>query len=231
MAAAFKDFVMEYPNTEITVKSFSISQSKQGCDHPFDNSCFKCNAQVVFLDSDSVWFFGKSLFFPESATFNRWQKLIMSLAVEDWQEEFNKEGTTGYKGHGWFKFKSGGTGDRRRILPTHINRGPWLHEYGGVTIANDPGLCRHFIHAATKHVPIREYWQQFFPDEDFHCPGHMNAPETWDHILNECLWYVRRTGHYDGDIQTITGLTLFLCDNPQAFAFDQMEGLKRLQKD
>jgi hypothetical protein len=70
MATAFEDFSTEYPNVEINVKSFNVSQAKQGCDHPFDHSCFKCNAHVVFLDSDSARFFGKSLSFPESATFN-----------------------------------------------------------------------------------------------------------------------------------------------------------------
>jgi hypothetical protein len=54
MATIFKDFATEYPNVEINVKSFSVSQSKQGCDHPFDHSCFKCNTQVVFLESDTT---------------------------------------------------------------------------------------------------------------------------------------------------------------------------------
>jgi hypothetical protein len=70
MAAIFEDFTTEYPNVEINIKSFNVSQSKQGCDHPFDHSCFKCNAHVVFLESDTARFFGKSLTFPESATFN-----------------------------------------------------------------------------------------------------------------------------------------------------------------
>jgi hypothetical protein len=70
MAAAFEDFIMEYPNTEITIKSFSLSQSRQGCDHPFDNSCFKCNVHVVFLDSESAWFSGKSKSFSESTTYS-----------------------------------------------------------------------------------------------------------------------------------------------------------------
>jgi hypothetical protein len=70
MAAIFEDFTMEYPNVKINVKSFNVSQSKQGCNHPFDHLCFKCNAQVVFLESDTAWFFGKSLAFPESAMFN-----------------------------------------------------------------------------------------------------------------------------------------------------------------
>jgi hypothetical protein len=155
----------------------------------------------------------------------------MSSAVENWQEEFDKEGTIGYKEHGCFDFRSGGMGERKKIFPTHINQGLWLQEYGGVTITNDPGLCRQFVCAATKHAPIGEYQQQFFPDKDFHCPGHLNAPETQDHILNECSWYVRCTGHYNSNIPTIMGLTLFLCNNPQAFAFDQLEGLRHLQKD
>jgi hypothetical protein len=70
IAAMFEDFATQYPNVEITVKSFSISQARQGCDHPFDHSCFKCNSHVVFLDSDAARFFGRSLAFPESATFN-----------------------------------------------------------------------------------------------------------------------------------------------------------------
>jgi hypothetical protein len=141
MAAVFEDFATQYPNVEITVKSFSVSQAKQGCNHPFDHLCFKCNTQVVFLDSDAARFFGKSLTFPESATFNRRRKLITRSAIEDWQEEFNKEGSDGYKGHGWYEFMSGGAGERRRIFPMHLNQGLWLREYGGVTVANDPRLC------------------------------------------------------------------------------------------
>jgi hypothetical protein len=157
MATIFEDFTMEYPNVEINIKSFSISQAKQGCDHPFDHSCFKCNAQVVFLESDTAQFFGKSLTFPESATFNCRCKLITRLAIKDWQEEFDKEGSNGYKGHGWYKFMSRGVGEQRRILLMHLNQGPWLQEYGGVTIANNPGLCRRFVCAATKHALIGEY--------------------------------------------------------------------------
>jgi hypothetical protein len=59
----------------------------------------------------------------------------------------------------------------------------------------------------------------------------MNAPKTWDHILNECSWYIWHIGHQEGDIQTITGLTLSLCDNPKVFAFNQMEGPRCLEKD
>jgi hypothetical protein len=196
MAAAFEDFATEYPNVEINIKSFNVSQAKQGCDHPFDHSCFRCNAHVVFLDSDSARFFGKSLSFPESANFNRRRKLITRSAIEDWQEEFDKEGSDGYKGHGWYEFRVGVTGERNRVFPSHLNQGPWLREYGGVTVANDPGLCGRFVRTATKHAPIGEYHRRFFPDEEFHCPGHQNAPETRNHILNECSWYVRRTGHY-----------------------------------
>jgi hypothetical protein len=86
----------------------------------------------------------------------------MSLAIEDWKEEFDREGSDGYKGHGWFNFRSGGSGERRRITPMHINQGLWLCEYRGVTIANDPGLCGRFVRAATKHALIGEYWQRFF---------------------------------------------------------------------
>jgi hypothetical protein len=226
----FEDFATQFPNVEITVKSFSVSEARQGCNHPFDHSCFKCNAYVVFLDSDAARFFGRSLAFPESATFNRRRKLITRSAIEDWQEEFDKEGSDGYKGHGWYEFVSRRSGERRRVFPTHLNKGPWLREYGGVTIANDPGLCGQFVRAATKHAPIGEYRRRFFPEEDYHCPGHQNAPETREHILNQCSWYVRRTGH-DEDIRTIPGLILFLCDNPKAFSFDQMEGPRRMEKD
>jgi hypothetical protein len=126
MAAIFKDFATQYPNIEITIMSYSVSQANQGCNHPFDHSCFKCNTQVVFLDSDSARFFGRSLTFPESATFNRRRKLITRLAIEDWQEEFDREGSEGYKGHGWYGFMSRRSGERRRILLMHLNQGPWL---------------------------------------------------------------------------------------------------------
>jgi hypothetical protein len=231
MATIFKDFTTEYPNIEINVKSFSVTQANQGYNHPFDHLCFKCNTQVVFLESDTAWFFGRSLNFPESATFNCRCKLITRSVIEDWQEEFDREGSDGYKGHGWYEFRSGGAGENRRIFPTHLNQGPWLCEYGGVMVANDPGLCGRFIRTATKHALIREYHRRFFPDEDYHCPGHLNAPETWDHILNECLWYVQRIGHQEGDIQTIPGLILFLCNNLKAFSFDQMEDLRCFERD
>jgi hypothetical protein len=65
----------------------------------------------------------------------------MSSAIKDWQEDFDREGSEGYKGHGWYEFRSGGAGERRRILLMHLNQGPWLREYGGVTVANDLGLC------------------------------------------------------------------------------------------
>jgi hypothetical protein len=155
----------------------------------------------------------------------------MSLAIKDWQEEFDRKGSDRFKGHGWFEFRSGGSGEWRRIFPTHINQGPWLQEYGGVMVANNLGLCGRFVRAATKHAPIGEYQRRFFPDEEYHCPGHMNAPETWEHIINECSWYVRCIRHQEGDIQTITGLILFLCDNPKVFSFDQMKGLRHLEKD
>jgi hypothetical protein len=82
----------------------------------------------------------------------------MSSAIENWQEEFDREGSDRYKGHGWYEFRSGGAGEKRRILPTHINQGLWLREYRGVTIANDLGLCGQFVCTATKHAPIGEYW-------------------------------------------------------------------------
>jgi hypothetical protein len=45
-------------------------------------------------------------------------------------------------------------------------------------------------------------------------------PETCDHILNSCSWYVWRANHYQGGIDAIPGLILFLCNNPTAFSFD-----------
>jgi hypothetical protein len=62
--------------------------------------------------------------------------------------------------------------------------------YNGVTVANDPHLCGQFVCAITKHAPIGEFRQRFFPLEDYCCPGHENTPETREHILNECSWYV-----------------------------------------
>jgi hypothetical protein len=121
--------------------------------------------------------------------------------------------------------------ERKKIIPTHVNFGPWLRSYNGITVANDPCLCGRFVCAVTKHAPIGEYRQRFFPLEDYCCPGHENTPEMRDHILNECTWYVRRLDHYKGGIETITGFILFLCDNPDAFGWDKMEVPRNRKKD
>jgi hypothetical protein len=76
----------------------------------------------------------------------------------------------------------------------------------------------------TKHAPIGEFRSRFFPDKPPKDPhSTLHAPETRTHILNHCSWYVRRVNHYQGGIDTIPGLILFLIDNPTAFSFDPTE--------
>src|SRR5262249_16413838 len=112
--------------------------------------------------------------------------------------------------------------DRERLLPTHINLGPWLRGQAGVTNANSPGLCGCFVCTATNHAPIGEYQERFFPREPPQgCHGVLNTPETRAHILNHCSWYAWRANHYEGGIETVMGLNLFLMDNPHAFSFDR----------
>src|SRR5262249_13925419 len=85
-----------------------------------------------------------------------------------------------------------------------------------------PGLCGRFVRTASNHAPIGEYRERFFPREPPQgCHGVLNAPETRAHILNRCSWYVRRANHYEGGIETVMGLNLFLMDNPHAFSFDR----------
>jgi hypothetical protein len=92
--------------------------------------------------------------------------------------------------------------ERKKVILTHINFGPWLCSHNGVTIINNPCLCGQFVCAVTKHAPIGEYWQWFFLLENYTCSGHENMPETRYHILNKCSWYVWRLDHYEGGIDT-----------------------------
>jgi hypothetical protein len=194
--------------------------------------CLKCNYSTIAEDTSKSRYFGGKITFPESDTNDLKRKRVTNDLVVRWQEGFNdEEDKNCFKGHNWLELWNNRGKEKKKIIPTHVNFGPWLRSYNGVTVANDPRLCGRFVRAVTKHAPIGEYRQRFFPLEDHYCPGHENTPETRDHILNECTWYVRRLDHYKGGIETITGFILFLCDNPDAFGWDKMEVPRNRKRD
>jgi hypothetical protein len=230
--AALEDLFDLFPHIKVNVIGVNKSQLSRPCDHMHWDSCFKCHYAALVVGTSRTRFFGGKISFPESDTHDLKRKRVTNSLVLRWQEGFeDEEDRNCYKGHGWLELWNNRGNDRKKIVPTHINFGPWLRSYNGVTIANDPRLCGRFVRAVTKHAPIGEYRQRFFPAEDYCCPGHENTPESRDHILNECSWYVRRLDHYEGGIETITGLILFLCDNPDAFGWDSMEVPRNRKKD
>jgi hypothetical protein len=144
----------------------------------------------------------------------------------------NESDKSCYHGHGWLELYEVTGRDWQRVLPSHLKQGPWLHKYHGITAANSSTLGGRLARTVTKHAPIGEFRSRFFPDkppEDLH--GTLHMPETRTHILNHCSWYVRRVNHYQGGIDTIPGLILFLIDNPTAFSFDPTENARIYNRD
>jgi hypothetical protein len=186
---------------------------------------FKYNATWAFTSAQDVRHFGRHRSFPKSAPYKLTRSEITKDSVLLWQDGFDNESDKScYHGHGWLELYEVTGRDWQRVLPSHLKQGPWLRKYHGITAANSSTLGGRLARTVTKHAPIGEFQSRFFPDkppEDLH--GTLHTPETWTHILNHCSWYVRRVNHYQGGIDTIPGLILFLIDNPTAFSFDPTE--------
>jgi hypothetical protein len=187
----------------------------------------------VFDNALNARNFGGRQAFPESAPYSLARRGITKDSVAIWHDGFDDVNNWScFHGNGWLDLYDVVGNRWQRALPTHVNQGPWLRSYNGITVANSPGLCGRLVRTATKHALIGEFRSRFFPGkppEDLH--GSLHAPETRDHILNSCSWYVRRANHYIGGIDTIPGLILFLCDNPTAFSFDPTDCLRRSHPD
>jgi hypothetical protein len=232
VSLAFYDIVTTFPDVEIQVKGFyktamvgeTMFNVPQG---------FQYNASLAFTAAQDARLFRRPQSFPESAPYKLARSEITKSLVLLWQEGFDDETNKAcYHGHGWLDTYEVTGPNWQRALPSHLNQGPWLRRYHGVTASNSSTLCARLVRTVTKHAPIGEFRSRFFPDkppEDLH--GAQHAPETRAHILNHCSWYIRRVDHYKGGINTIPGLILFLADNPTAFSFDPTEQLRILDRD
>jgi hypothetical protein len=222
VSLAFHDIITEFPLIDIAVKGFYRKRAACKCDSFFPDICFGCNMTFVFDNALNARNFGGRQAFLESAPYSLARRGITQDSIAIWHDGFDNENNWScYHGHGWLDLYDVVGNCWQRALPTHVNQGPWLCSYNGITVANSPGLCGRLVHTATKHALIGEFRLRSFPGkppEDLH--GSLHAPETRDHILNSCSWYVHRANHYQGGIDTIPGLILFLCDNPTAFSFD-----------
>jgi hypothetical protein len=233
VSLAFTDLVTKFPNVEVAVKGYYRKNAKCVCGGMELDNCFGCNAKFAFSNALNARNFGGHQAFPESAPYSlaRWGITQDSVAI--WHDGFDNENNWPcYHGNGWLDLYDVVGNRWPRALPTHINQGPWLRSYNGITVSHSPGLCGRLVRTATKHAPIGEFRLRFFPDrppEDLH--GAQHAPETRAHILNHCSWYVRRADHFKGGIDTIPGLIMFLMDNPTAFSFDPTEQPRIIERD
>src|SRR5258708_12111218 len=116
-----------------------------------------------------------------------------------------------FKGRGFLNlYDTTDVPSRTLISPSHLNGGAWFSNFGpdhNFTISSTPRLAARFSHAVTKHAPIGEFRQRFNLERAVPrtCPGHPLIPETRDHILHHCSWYVRRWNHFRGGIESVGG--------------------------
>jgi hypothetical protein len=233
VSLAFTDLATKFPNVGVAVKGYYRKDAKCVCEGMELDNCFGCNAKFAFSNALNARNFGGRQAFPESAPYSLARRGITQDSVAIWHDGFDDENNRPcYHGNGWLDLYDVVGNRWQRALPTHINQGPWLRSYNGVTVSHSPGLCGRLVRTATKHAPIGEYRLRFFPGkppEDLH--GAQHAPETRAHILNHCSWYVRRADHFKGGIDTIPGLIMFLMDNPTAFSFDPTEQPRIIERD
>jgi hypothetical protein len=224
VSLAFHDIVTTFPDVEIQVKGFFKAGIVGKTMFNVDQG-FQFNATWAFNSAQDARYFRRHGSFPELAPYKLARSEITKSLVLLWQEGFDdKTNKSCYHGHGWLDTYEVTGSNWQRVLPSHLNQGPWLRRYRGVTASNSSSLCGRLVRTITKHAPIGEFHSRFFPDkppEDLH--GAQHAPETRAHILNHCSWYIRRADHYKGGINTIPGLILFLANNPTAFSFDPTE--------
>ncbi|EKM75540.1 hypothetical protein AGABI1DRAFT_94853 [Agaricus bisporus var. burnettii JB137-S8] len=206
LPAAFEDIFDAYPDFSIEVWGFSLNAFRDcEVDHDFKEYCVTCNVHAPFKSVRTANHYRRRDF-PQSPSHERRRQDITHDVVDYWRIGFMEPSDKEcYSGNNFLTlYDNMNYNERVALLPSHINMGPWLRNYGGVTIANDPCLCARFVRAATKHAPIDEYWKRFLKRvQPSGCHGCRNAPETRDHILNECPWYVRRSNHYSGGIETV----------------------------
>ncbi|KAF7761205.1 hypothetical protein Agabi119p4_10614 [Agaricus bisporus var. burnettii] len=123
-----------------------------------------------------------------------------------------------FKGNSWYEITNK---EGNKILPSHLQGGPWFQTYQGVKAANNLPLFARLMQVMCNHAPIGEYRVRFFSKEPYKsCQCDLKSPETRQHLLMVCPVLVRQINHYNLDgITTIRSLILFLQDNLQAFSF------------
>ncbi|KAF7761993.1 hypothetical protein Agabi119p4_9985 [Agaricus bisporus var. burnettii] len=191
LATAFEDIFDAYPDFSIEVWGYSLNAFKD-CekDHRFLEFCVPCNVHAPFKSARTTNHYRRRDF-PQSPSHERRRQDITHDVVDYWRIGFMEPSDKEcYSGNNFLTlYDNTNYNERVALLPSHINMGPWLRNYGGVTIAHNPHLCARFVRATTKHAPIDEFRKRFLKKvQPLGCHGCRNAPETRDHILNECPW-------------------------------------------
>ncbi|EKM74030.1 hypothetical protein AGABI1DRAFT_109987 [Agaricus bisporus var. burnettii JB137-S8] len=192
LATAFEDIFDAYPDFSIEVWGYRLNAFRDcEVDHDFKEYCVTCNVHAPFKSARTTNHY-KRRDFPQSPSHERRRQDITHDVVDYWRIGFMEPSDKEcYSGNNFLTlYDNTNYNERVALLPSHINMGPWLRNYGGVTIANDPRLCARLVRAATKHAPIDEYRKRFLKRvQPSGCHGCRNAPETRDHILNKCPCY------------------------------------------
>ena len=98
------------------------------------------------------------------------------------------------------------------ILELTYSKGSTLLQHFG----HSNTLCARATRAITNHVPIGEYWLQFFPNEEFSCPCGLYPIELRQHILHKCR---RFNKYWNPRRDSIAHFIQFIDRNLRAFAF------------
>jgi hypothetical protein len=142
--AALEDLFDLSPHIKVNVIGINKSRLICPCDHMHWDSCLKCQYLILAVDTSRTRFFRGKISFPKLDTHDLKQKRVTNDLVLRWQEGFDDEDDRNcYKGHGWLELWNSRGNEKKKIIPMHINFGPWLCSYNRVTIANNPCLTFH----------------------------------------------------------------------------------------